>query len=190
MPQPPQLTQKKPGLYKLLEGKHVGADLEAEPIPVLGPDGDQIGVKFPSKTYLPGQVFRSIKDLAAWDPRKFAKLEEPPRVTFNPGATVAPASPPSSDELPDTPPDAPGPAGTIPAGRLEEPTSPDELPAAPPDDPGPDVTEGQSRFDREYGPLEQFTKSDLQALAQENQIDLHGVSKKEDIIAKIRAAGR
>jgi hypothetical protein len=48
----------------------------------------------------------------------------------------------------------------------------------------------QKTMDEEYGPLEKLTVAQLQDIADEEEIDVGGASKKDDIIRKLRAAKR
>jgi hypothetical protein len=48
----------------------------------------------------------------------------------------------------------------------------------------------QKTLDEEYGPLEKLTVSQLQDIADEEEIELKGASKKDDIIRNLRAAKR
>lgn len=67
-------SSKPRGRYRLIAGIHVGPDYSQEPSPVYGPDREQIGEKYPSKTYRKGDIIESEKDLAEWDRGKFEKV--------------------------------------------------------------------------------------------------------------------
>lgn len=161
-PKKPQGTPKPTGIYRLLEGKHVGPDYDEEPVPFF--DGDeQVGVKFPSRVYVKDDLIKSAMDLAAWDRRKFQKVEQPP-----------------------------GSASTIPTELIKEPVDHGDyktVSSQPLLEPLESAMSSQnlpSKLDRECGPLEQFSKNDLQMLATEHKVDLQGATRKDEIISRLR----
>lgn len=115
--------------YRLLVGIHVGQDYSQEPTPLYDPvSREQVGEKYPSKTFTKGDVFESEADLLKMGEDKFALVQderEPYERTFDAGQVQFPGGQVSSG-LPQATSGTPGQA-------LKQPESPEELPAVPPD---------------------------------------------------------
>lgn len=171
--------------YRLLVGVHVGPDFSARPKKITDPDTGFVTERYPSKTYQKGALIESELDLVEWGGhQKFARAGEEAPVRQR-STSMGSASP--GDVAPDVAKQGGGkpfPSGQVPEGFQGE-SGPAAAPATASDAPAP-AAQQQAPDDN----FDSWTLADLKAYAAEEEIDLKGATKKEDVIRAIRGQGQ
>lgn len=143
--------------FKLLIGTHIQGDLSVRP--------DARGA-YPERVYRAGEVFESDVDLRALNGNGMSPKFERVDMEGPPVGSVSPPKPP-----------APAPA---------EPTKAPEATKAFEATKAPEAPAGKRDLDRDYGSLDKMSLNELREVAESEEIDLKGASKKEDIVKILR----
>lgn len=159
--------------FKLLAGQHIATDPDAKP---LTPEQIKAGARLPSRTYAVGETIVSDDDLVArFGPDKFERIGGGEVQTVAPLPTSsAPGGQVSSGFQSAT--------GT-PSGTVSGPSPAPEPPAHTPHAHGPHRQQGPHSPE-----LERMSMPQLQALAEQEEVDLKDARSKEAMIRALRAA--
>lgn len=178
------------GLYKLLVGVHHGPDYTKEPVKFTDAVGNVVE-RYPPRTYRAGETVESDTDLVAFGgPGKFSYVGEGGRRKVSKSAKPGDVTPEAALR-----PVAVAPGGQVAEGFQQTTTGPDGRPVSGPAGPeawerglvGPQAGERGGAAD-EGDDLHAMTVKDLHSLAEAEEIDLQGATRKEDIIRAVRRA--
>lgn len=184
--------------FKLLVGQHEGADPDWTPSELDKENAKLTGrpLRAPTKKYVAGDLVYSETDLVAkCGSDKFQYVQgkvrsSPARdksrfpagqvstgtpVNQNPGGSIAPGGGPLDDK------------------KFTESFGDEETDADFDTDRSPESAERgepEGSLEERWGNLDEMTASDLRELAQSEEIELHGATKKADLLAAIRKSGK
>lgn len=217
MPQKTKTSEPEKELmeFKLLAGVHVQDDLTQEPQEVRNPTTGEVKQKYPERTYKVGETIVSETDLAAkHGSTKFMKLGSGKRRTGpgNPGNNpVGPSvGAPGGQVIQGFQETTSGPDGTMVSGPEREDVAPmttakahethntkadadewrenEENVKSSKSDKADKSEDVEQTLEDKYGPLEECSVTDLQAIASEEGVDVKGLRKKEDLVKAIKAS--